>query len=260
MADYQNLKIEKKDQILIITIDRPQSLNALNRQTMAELGQAIQGIYENPDVRSAIITGSGEKAFVAGADISEFLDLNEVNGKMLSEKGQESLQLIEICPKPIVAAVNGYALGGGCELAMACHIRVATPNAVFGQPEVNLGIIPGFGGTQRLTQLVGKGKALEIMMTGDNISAQEALAMGLVNHIVESHEQLLPKCEQILTKIMSKAPVAIGMVIKSVNAVFEQEDGYQVEANSFGTCCNTRDFKEGAQAFLEKRKANFKGD
>lgn len=259
MADFQNLNVENRDHVLTITINRPQSLNALNQQTMAELTRAIKSIYDNPAVRSAIITGSGEKAFVAGADISEFLDISEENGRKMSQEGQQSLQLIEACPKPIIAAVNGYALGGGCELAMACHIRVATANAIFGQPEVNLGIIPGFGGTQRLTQLVGKGKALELMMTGDNITAPEALAMGLVNHVVESHDQLLPKCEEILTKIMSKAPVAIGMVVQSVNAVFDQKDGYQVEAASFGTCCKTTDFKEGASAFLEKRKANFTG-
>ncbi len=260
MSSYQNLRLGISNGICLITINRPQSLNALNQQTIAELSDAVQDIYNDPDIRAAIITGEGEKAFVAGADISEFSTLNEVEGRNMSGRGQKILQLLESSPKPIVAAINGYALGGGCELAMACHIRVATPNAVLGQPEVNLGIIPGFGGTQRLTQLVGKGKALELMMTGDNIPAQEALAMGLVNHLVDEHDQLLPKCERILVKIMSKAPIAIGGVIASVNAVFEQEDGYQVEANNFGACCKTEDFKEGASAFLEKRKANFKGE
>ena len=206
-----------------------------------------------------VITGAGDKSFVAGADIAEIAELNEVNARKFAENGQAVFEEIENCEKPVIAAVNGFALGGGCELAMACHIRLAVKSAKFGQPEVNLGLIPGYGGTQRLTQLAGKGRALELMMTGDLISAEEAYRMGLVNHVVEDSKELENKVDAIMNKILSKAPLAVGMVITCVNAVFNEENGYQVEANGFAHCCQTEDKEEGTKAFLEKRKPEFKG-
>ncbi len=261
MSEFNNLQLNLVDGILTITINRAEKLNALNNATIEELREAFQDVYDNEAVKSVIITGKGEKAFVAGADISEIAELNEMNGRKFAESGQEVFSMIEKCHKPVIAAVNGFALGGGCELAMACHMRIATPNAKFGQPEVNLGIIPGYGGTQRLTQLVGKGKAFELMMTADFISAVEAKALGLVNHLVDNHEDLLNHATSILQKINSKAPLAIGMVIESVNAYYaDDENGYQTEANSFASCCKSEDFKEGTKAFLEKRAAEFKGE
>jgi len=261
MADFKNLKISTKGDVIIITIDRVEKLNSLNHMTLKELAAAIQGVYDDKEIRGAIIIGEGDKAFVAGADITEIAELSEVNGRKYSESGQETFALIEDCHKPIIAAVNGFALGGGCELAMACHIRVATENAKFGLPEVKIGIMPGFGGTQRLTQLIGKSKALELMMTADFISAQEAKELGLVNHVVGSKQDLIAKCEEILGKIAANAPLAIGMVVNCVNAAFnEDENGYQTEANSFSNCCKSSDFKEGTSAFLEKRKPNFVGE
>ena len=260
MADLKNLQLQNEEGILTITIARASKLNALNIATIEELREVFQNIYDDDSVKSIIITGEGEKAFVAGADISEISELNEMNGRKFAENGQEVFAMIEKCHKPVIAAVNGFALGGGCELAMACHMRVATPNAKFGQPEVNLGIIPGYGGTQRLTQLVGKGKALELMMTADFISANEALSLGLVNHVAESAEDMMVTAKNILNKINQKAPLAIGLVIDSVNSYYTgDENGYQTEANSFASCCKSEDFKEGTQAFLEKRKAEFKG-
>ena len=244
---------------LLITLNRPEALNALNTATLNELNKAFDKVYDDPDIRGVIITGSGEKAFVAGADISEFSKVNELNARKFAETGQEIFSQIERCPKPVIAAVNGFALGGGCELAMACHIRIATPNAKFGQPEVNLGIIPGYGGTQRLTQLIGKGHALELMMTGEMITAERAQQLGLVNYMVTSHEELMSKSREILFTIFEKAPIAISSVIESVNAYFQEGDGYQTEANCFSHCVSTSDFKEGTTAFLEKRKAVFTG-
>jgi enoyl-CoA hydratase len=261
MADYNNLLLENNNGILTITINRAEKLNALNLATIEELRLVFQEVYDDETVKSVILTGAGEKAFVAGADISEIAELNEMNGRKFSENGQEVFSLIEKCHKPVIAAVNGFALGGGCELAMACHFRIATPNAKFGQPEVNLGIIPGYGGTQRLAQLIGKGKALELMMTADFIAAEEAKTLGLVNHIAESQAALLELAVSLLNKINSKAPLAIGMVIESVNAFYaSEENGYQTEANSFASCCKSEDFKEGTKAFLEKRAAEFKGE
>lgn len=258
---YKNLKAEMKEGILTLTINRPEKMNALNRATIEELRDAIQEVYDDKDIKGVIITGEGEEAFIAGADITEIAELNEVNGRKFSESGQEVFSLIEKCDKPIIAAVNGYALGGGCELAMACHMRVATENAEMGQPEVNLGIIPGFGGTQRLTQLVGKGKALEIMMTADKVSAQEAWRIMLVNHLVPDKKTLLSYCRELIEKISSKAPLAIGMVVDCVNAVYNHdENGFQTEANSFAACCKSKDFDEGTAAFLSKRPAQFKGE
>lgn len=259
MKSFENLLSTISDRIMTITINRPTSLNALNAQTIDELGQAIELAKNKEEVAGVIITGNGEKAFVAGADISEIAKLTELNGRHFAERGQEVFENVANCEKPIIAAINGFALGGGCELAMACHIRVATSSAKFGQPEVNLGLIPGYGGTQRLTQLVGQGKALELMMTGDLINAEDAHRIGLVNHVVSNKEALTEKAEAIMNKIISKAPLAIGMVITCVNAAISDENGYQIEANSFAHCCKTSDKEEGTRAFLEKRAPKFQG-
>ncbi len=260
MITFENLSLQKKGAILYIIINRPAKLNALNHRTVEEIRDAIQQVYDDNSIKGAIVTGAGEKAFVAGADISEFTELSEVSSRKFAENGQEVFTMIENCPKPVIAAVNGFALGGGCELAMACHIRVAVESAQFGQPEVNLGLIPGYGGTQRLAQLIGKGKALELILTADRISATEAHSLGLVNHVVADHDELQLKSEAILNKITAKAPIAVEMVINCVNAVYnKEENGYQTEANSFSICCKSEDFKEGVKAFLEKRPAHFLG-
>jgi len=258
--EYQYLLTEMAEDILIVTIDREDKLNALNMSLLNELGQVIQGGYTDANVKGVILTGKGAKAFAAGADIGEFAGFDEQQGRTLSSNGHHKFNLIERCPKPVVAAVNGFALGGGCELAMACHLRVASENAKFGQPEVNLGILPGYGGTQRLVQLIGKTRALEYLMTGDVISASQALEWGLVNHVV-SQELLLPKCRELLGKITAKAPLAIAKVIGCVNAHFQDgEDGFANEITAFAHCMNTADFCEGTAAFLEKRKPAFKGE
>ena len=256
---YDNIILKQENSVAVITINRPDKLNALNKNTLNELKQALQICFENREISGLIITGSGPKAFVAGADISEFTGISVEQGKKLSEDGQKIFNMIENGPKPVIAAVNGFALGGGCELAMACHIRVASENARFGQPEVNLGLIPGYGGTQRLIQLIGKGKAAELLMTADMINAREALILGLVNHVT-SPEELMPKCLEILAKISSKSPVAVQKVIQCVNAYFKEGVyGFNKEVEHFGICVGTEDFKEGTKAFLEKRKANFPG-
>lgn len=256
---YQTLLTNLENGIFTITINRPDKLNALNKTVMEELNEAVKEVYKNADIKSAIITGAGTKSFVAGADISEFTGLNTEDGKMLSEKGQIIFLKIEDCPKPIIAAVNGFALGGGCELAMSCHFRIASENARFGQPEVNLGLIPGYGGTQRLTQLIGKGRAIELLITANMIDASTALQYGLVNYVVPQ-EELLKKTKSILELINSKAPQAIAGCIKAANAVLDESmNGYETEITEFGKCFNTNDVKEGIAAFLEKRKANFSG-
>lgn len=257
---YQTLLTELQDGIYTITINRPDKLNALNKDVIDELGKAMDEVYSNNDIKTVILTGAGEKSFVAGADISEFISLDAAGGAALAQKGQDNVfNKIENCPKPVVAAVNGFALGGGCELAMSCHFRVASENAKFGQPEVNLGLIPGYGGTQRLTQLVGKGKAMELMMTADMIGADEAKSLGLVNHVVPQPE-LLGKTRDILQKIQTKAPVAVAKVIACINdAVNGAVDGFASEIRHFGECFATEDMREGTTAFLEKRKAIFKG-
>ncbi|WP_162428556.1 enoyl-CoA hydratase/isomerase family protein [Pontibacter pudoricolor] len=259
MDTYENLLLNLQEGILTITINRADKMNALNIDTVREIKAAMQQVYDDATIKGVIITGAGAKAFVAGADIAEIAELSEVNARNFAERGQEIFSMIEQCNKPVIAAVNGFALGGGCELAMACHMRVATTSAKFGQPEVNLGLIPGYGGTQRLPLLIGRGKAMELMMTGDMITAEEAKALGLVNHVV-APEELFTTCEAILQKIMGKAPLAIGLVIECVNAVFDKEEnGFQTEANSFARCCASEDFIEGTNAFLEKRKPAFRG-
>lgn len=253
-------KTQAADGILIVTISRPEALNALNAQVMDDLEGIIRQCYEDHAIRGLIITGEGEKAFVAGADIRELAALNREQARELALRGQKIFKSIEDCPKPVIAAVNGFALGGGCELAMACHIRIATANAKFGQPEVNLGIIPGYGGTQRMVQLLGRGKALELLMTGDMISADEAKSLGLVNHVVADRNELDSLAEKIMKKIIAKAPLAISAVIRAVNDGFSFEDkGYTSEADLFASCSETGDFKEGTSAFLEKRPPAFKG-
>lgn len=255
----KNITLDNKEGILIIALNRPDKLNALNFETLNELHFCIKKIYDDISIKGAIITGTGEKAFVAGADISEIAKLNEINGRKAAETGQDIFQMIESSPKLIIAAVNGYALGGGCELAMACHIRVASENAKFGQPEINLGILPGYGGTQRLTWLVGKGKAMELILTGDMIDAKEAERIGLVNYVVPLHE-LMPKCMEILQKVATKPAISVGLIIDCVNSAFNKgENGFQTEANAFANCISTDDFQEGTQAFLEKRKPVFHG-
>jgi enoyl-CoA hydratase len=255
---YTTLLTSLENGIFIVTINRPDKLNALNKDVFTDLDVMLKEVENNAGIRGVIITGAGQKAFVAGADITEFLGLHGSQGMELARRGQEIFSRIEGCTKPVIAAVNGFALGGGCELAMACHIRIASENAKFGQPEVNLGLIPGYGGTQRLVQLIGKGRALELLMTAGMIDATTALQFGLANHVVQQ-EQLLPKAIEIISVITSKAPLAISRCITAANAVFGQENGYQVELESFGQCFDTEDMKEGTTAFLEKRKANFKG-
>jgi enoyl-CoA hydratase len=256
---YENLLVSIDNGVFTLTINRPDKLNALNKKTVNEIGEAIKSARDDFSVKAIIITGAGPKSFVAGADISEFVGLSPEQGKALAQGGQDTFKLIETCPKPVIAAVNGFALGGGCELSMACHLRIASDNAKFGQPEVNLGLIAGYGGTQRLIQYVGKTKAAELHMTADMINAEQALSLGLVNYVV-SPDQLIPKCLEIIEKIKAKSPKAIAGVINSVNAYFENgTDGFSAEIDEFGKCFATEDFKEGTSAFLEKRKANFTG-
>jgi enoyl-CoA hydratase len=256
---YQTLLTTLENGIFTITINRPDKLNALNKDVFKDLNTALDEIYTKPEVKSVIITGAGAKAFVAGADISEFSGLSNEQSRSLAKAGQDTFFRIENATKPIVACVNGFALGGGCELAMSCHFRIASDNAKFGQPEVNLGLIPGYGGTQRLVQLIGKGRAMELLMSAGMIDANTALQYGLVNYVV-TQDELLNKAKSILEVINSKAPVAVGKCIEAANAVFDEtKNGYEVEANGFGVCFDTDDMKEGTSAFLEKRKASFSG-
>ena len=257
--NYQTILTNLENGIFTITINRPDKLNALNKDVFTDLNNAVDEINTNFEIKSAIITGAGPKAFVAGADITEFGGLNKDEAMALAKRGQDVFFKIENCKKPIVAAVNGFALGGGCELAMACHFRLCSENAKFGQPEVNLGLIPGYGGTQRLTQLIGKGRAMEMLMSANMIDANTALQFGLVNYVVPADE-LLNKIKSILELINAKAPLAVAACIKAANAVFDEtQNGYQTEIDAFGDCFITEDMKEGIAAFLEKRKAEFKG-
>ena len=258
--NYQEIISELKENILYVTINRPQKLNALNAAVLTELADVVSYATTHDEVRCVLLTGSGEKAFVAGADISEFQNYNLEQGKELSKKGHELVfNAIENCPKPFLAAINGFALGGGLELAMACHIRIASVNAKLGLPEVTLGLIPGYGGTQRLTHLIGKGRALEMITTADMISAERAFAIGLLNEVVPQ-DQLLKKAEEILNKINQRAPLAVAAAIKAINSAFEDDvNGFEVEIDEFAKCFQTADFKEGVNAFLSKRKPEFKG-
>lgn len=258
--NYENILSDYNNGITTITINRPNKLNALNKDTIQELHEAFDEANNDSDTKVIIITGSGEKAFVAGADISEFADFDVKEGAKLAAQGQDLLfNFVEQLSTPVIAAVNGFALGGGLELAMACHFRVASSNAKMGLPETSLGVIPGYGGTQRLPQLVGKGRAMEMVMTAGMIDANQALSYGLVNHVVEQDE-LLPLCEKIASKIMRNSSIAIGKAIKAINANYEDgKDGYKVEIKQFGKCFGTKDFVEGTTAFLEKRKADFPG-
>ncbi len=256
---YQTLLVESKPGLAYVTINRPDKLNALNAQAKQELVQVFEQIKHDPEIHVVILTGAGEKSFVAGTDIGELAELNADTGKLFAMGGQEVFDRIENLGKPVIAAVNGYALGGGCELALACHIRIAAEHAKFGQPEVNLGIIPGYGGTQRLARLIGKGRAMELILTGDQIDAQEALRIGLVNKVVPLVE-LMKTAEAVAQKILSKGQVAVRLALKAVNMTSETtlSDGLALEASLFGVCCGSEDFREGTRAFLEKRKPVFK--
>ena len=256
--EFQNILIDVNDKIATITINRPKQLNALNKATISDLNQGLISLKDNNDIRCLILTGSGEKAFVAGADIKEFAHFGVEEGKKLAEAGQENLfDLIENYPKPVIAAINGFALGGGLELAMACHFRIASENARMGLPEVSLGVIPGYGGTQRLPQLIGKGKAMELITTAKMMTADEALQYHLVNYVVSS-EELLPKCVKIATATLHNSPKAINAAINAVNAGYDNDvDGYNKEIEEFGSCFGSDEFKEGTTAFMEKRKPNY---
>ncbi len=256
---YENVLITINDRVAIVTINRPKKLNALNKATIEELHNAFKSLNSNENVRVILLTGSGEKAFVAGADISEFAHFSKEEGEKLAGKGQELLfDYIEHLTKPVIALVNGFALGGGLELAMSCHFRIASNNAKMGLPETSLGVIPGYGGTQRLPQLIGKGKAMELILTSRMITAEEALSSGLVNYVVPM-EELMPLGEKLASKILGNSPLAIGKAIKSINAGFSSGvNGYEAEVKNFGSCFQTEDFNEGTTAFLEKRKPNYK--
>lgn len=257
---YETVLYEKRNGVGYVTMNRPDKLNALNNRIMEELDGCFQEIQKDDEVRVVILTGAGEKAFVAGADIKELAEQAPLQGKERSQRGQRVLDSIENLGKPVIAAVNGYALGGGCELALACTLRIASETARFGQPEVRLGIIPGYGGTQRLARLVGKGRALEMILTGEPVNAQEAYRIGLVNQVVPA-EKLMLAAEELAQKIMPNAPLAIKLALESVNHGLEmtQKEGQFLEATLFGLCCATADMKEGTRAFLEKRPAKFAG-
>lgn len=256
--NFDNILVEQNNNLATITINRPKKLNALNKNTIHELHLAFKSLEEDENVKVILLTGSGEKAFVAGADISEFANFSVEQGGLLAAKGQETLfDFVENLSTPVIALVNGFALGGGLELAMSCHFRIASDNAKMGLPETSLGVIPGYGGTQRLPQLIGKGKAMELIMTAGMIGAEEAKSYGLVNYVVPQ-EELLPLGEKLASKIVKNSSVAIGKAIQAINAGFAHGvDGYKAEIDAFGACFGTEDFKEGTTAFLEKRKPNF---
>jgi len=259
MMNYQNLLLEIKDRILTITINRESKMNALNRETLGEINSAVTDASKNKAVRGIIITGSGPKSFIAGADISEFSNLDPDKGAKLAFEGHKVFNRIENCKKPVIAAVNGYAFGGGLELAMACHIRIAADTAQMGLPEITLGLIPGYGGTQRLTHLVGKSKALEMILTSERIGAQEAFQIRLVNQVVPAG-QLILKAEELMKKIVNSSPLAISGAIRAVNAALaDGVNGFEIEVNEFAKCFKTEDFKEGISAFMEKRNPVFSG-
>ena len=259
-ATFENVLYEKKGAIAYVTLNRPKVLNALNQRTWQDLRAAFEDARDDADVRGVILTGAGDKAFIAGADISELAQVSAVQAERSSTYGQEVLNLVENLGKPVIAAVNGFALGGGCETAMACTIRIAVENAKFGQPEVKLGVIPGGGGTQRLPRLVGKGRALQLILSGEMIGTQEAYRIGLVNEVVPAAE-LITRAEGILKQIFSNAPLAVKYSLEAVNKGLEtsQAEGLSLEASYFGLCAGTEDKKEGTQAFLQKRAAQFQG-
>jgi len=260
MSDFQNIRFEKKNHVAYITVDRPKVLNALNMATMQELRQAFASVKDDAEVRVVILTGGGEKAFVAGADIGELSQHTPVSAKEYTHLGQAIIDAIENLGKPVIACVNGFALGGGCELAMSCTMRIASENAKFGQPEVKLGLIPGYGGTQRLPRLVGRGIAMQLVLTGEMISAQEAHRIGLVNEVVPAAE-LIPRAEAIAAKIIANAPRAVQYAMEAINRGLDLPlaDGLFLEATLFGVVCATEDKNEGTKAFLEKRPAQFQG-
>ena len=257
---FQTLLLEVREGLAFLTINRPDKLNALNDQVVGELHQAALALKSDPAVRGVILTGAGPKAFIAGADIGDLARQGVMDGRQRALSGQATLRAFETMGKPVLAAVNGFALGGGCELAMACHIRIASENARFGQPEVNLGITPGYGGTQRLPRLVGKGNALYLLLTGEHVPAAEALRMGLVSKVVPQ-DQLMAEAEKLMRTIVSKGPVAVALTMEAVDRGFETslEEGLRIEADAFGVVASTGDMKEGLSAFLEKRPAKFEG-
>ncbi len=257
---FKNLLTKTENNLGWIVVNRPDKLNALNGETIKELREAFLSFQENAEIKAVLLTGSGEKAFVAGADITELARLDQSEGKDYVLKGQELTTIIENFPKPVIAAINGYALGGGTEIALACHIRIASQNAKMGQPEVKLGLIPGYGGTQRLARLVGKGQAMELILSGRIIDAEEAERLGLVNRTVPQSD-LYPTCEVLAREIIANAPLALEYAIEAINKGLEKtlDEGLMLEAELFGQSCATEDSKEGTQAFIEKRKANFKG-
>ena len=258
--DFENLRYELRPPIAVVTLDRPKVLNALNHRSMTELEEVFLDIRQNAAIRAVLLTGAGEKAFVAGADIRELATLSALEGEQVTSRGQRTFSLIENCGKPVIACINGFALGGGCELALACTLRIASSNAKLGQPEVKIGIIPGYGGTQRLPRLIGKGAALKMILTGEMISAAEALRLGLVDEVVEP-DQLLDRAEQIAQTIAGMAPLAIRESIRAVNSGYDLPlaSGLELEASLFGLVCSTSDKTEGTQAFLEKRAAKWSG-
>lgn len=257
---YENLLVETEDRIATVTVNRPQKLNALNHDTVDEIDACFAALSDDDDVATIIVTGAGDKAFVAGADINQLNGLTAMEGRRWGRHGQAAFNRIENAPKPVIAAINGFALGGGLELAMACHMRIAADTARVGQPEVKLGIVAGYGATQRLPRLVGKGRALEILLTGDPITAAEAHAMGLVNHVVPAAD-LISKCRELAGRIMVNGPVAVALTLQAVNRGLNMPltDGLEWEAAQFGLSCGTEDIQEGTRAFLEKRPAKFQG-
>lgn len=260
MSEYKNLKVEQKDSILIVYLSRERAMNALNRETLIEMQQMLSYYWSDDTVRAVIVTGDGDKAFVAGADISELADLDVRSGNEISGHGLYLMKTIQNFPRPVIAAINGFALGGGCELALACDIRIASEKAKIGQPEVNLGIIPGYGGTQRLSRLVGRGKAMQLILTGEMIDAQEAYRIGLVEEVCP-HDKLMDKAMEIATKIAAKAPMAIAAAKECINRGLDVNltAGCDLEKANFGSICGTGDKNEGTEAFLEKRPAKFTG-
>lgn len=257
---FDNLQVEIKDAIAWVSVNRPKALNALNKATITELGRCFESLAQDSAVKGVILKGGGEKAFVAGADITEFKGLSPDQGTELSRKGQVVFDAIASFPKPVMAAIQGFALGGGCELALACHLRVASEKARFGQPEVNLGLIPGFGGTQRLIECIGKTHAMEWLLSGEMYTAEQALSLGLLNRVVP-HEKLDQEAESLMKVIITRAPLALAHIVRTTGAHFNtEEEGYLVERQLFGLLCESKDFEEGVAAFLEKRPAKFRGE